>query len=64
MLRHLFGLAIALAVAVPAQAQGPAATVTDLAWMTGHYANDALEENQINNPFPPGYGEDLNPDEF
>ena len=36
---------LVLLVATSAHAQGPAATVSDLAWMTGHYANDSLEEN-------------------
>ena len=36
MRRFLLGLALVL-VAAPAFAQGPSATVDDLAWMTGHY---------------------------
>jgi hypothetical protein len=32
-------------VSAPALAQGPSAKVSDLAWMTGRYTNDSLEEN-------------------
>ena len=53
MQRFLPGLALGFAlvlVAAPAFAQGPSATVDDLAWMTGHYKGDfgpggTLEEN-------------------
>ena len=45
----LLGLGLVLALVTPAFAQGPAATVADLAWMTGHYQGDTgngtLEEN-------------------
>ena len=45
----LFGLALVLVVSAPAFAQRPAATIDDLAWMTGHYkgntGNGTLEEN-------------------
>lgn len=36
---------LVLLAAASSHAQGPAATVSDLAWMTGHYASDSLEEN-------------------
>ena len=36
---------VVLLGASPVLAQAPSATVADLAWMTGHYANDTLEEN-------------------
>ena len=45
----LLGLGLVLVMFAPAFAQGPAATVADLAWMTGHYKGDTgngtLEEN-------------------
>jgi hypothetical protein len=45
----LLGLGLVLAVSAPTFAQGPAATIADLAWMTGHYkgnmGNGTLEEN-------------------
>ncbi len=45
----LLGLGLVLALVTPAFAQGPAATVADLAWMTGNYQGDTgngtLEEN-------------------
>lgn len=40
MRASLIGLALVLAVSAPGLAQGPAATVADLAWMTGHYKGD------------------------
>ena len=45
MQRLLISSAVVLLAAAPALAQGPKAKVTDLAWMTGSYANDTLEEN-------------------
>ena len=43
------GLALVLVMSAPAFAQGPAATIADLAWMTGHYKGafgpGTLEEN-------------------
>ncbi len=45
MRRLLLGSVLVLLVSAPALAQGPSATVADLAWMTGHYSNDSLEEN-------------------
>ncbi len=45
MTRLMTAAAILLVAAAPALAQGPSAKVTDLAWMTGTYANDTLEEN-------------------
>ena len=45
-MQRLFVLsALVLLVSAPALAQGPSAKVTDLAWMTGSYANETLEEN-------------------
>ena len=45
----LLGLGLVLVLVTPTFAQGPAATVADLAWMTGHYQGDTgngtLEEN-------------------
>ena len=45
----LFGLGLVLVTCAPALAQRPAATIADLAWMTGHYkgslGNGTLEEN-------------------
>jgi hypothetical protein len=49
MRRSLIATVLVLLVAIPAFAQGPAAKVSDLAWMTGHYSgktgNGTLEEN-------------------
>lgn len=45
MQRFLIATALVALVAAPALAQGPAAKVTDLAWMTGSYSSDTLEEN-------------------
>ena len=45
MKRYVIAATLVLLLATSAQAQGPEATVNDLAWMTGHYANDSLEEN-------------------
>lgn len=45
MRRLILSSALLLLVSVPAFAQGPAAKVTDLAWMTGHYTSATLEEN-------------------
>ena len=45
MRRLLILSVLALLVSVPALAQGPSAKVTDLAWMTGRYSSDGLEEN-------------------
>ena len=45
-MRSLFiGSALVLVLCAPALAQSPSATVSDLAWMTGHYSSDTLEEN-------------------
>ena len=45
----LLGIGLVLVVSTPAFAQGPAATIADLAWMTGRYMGDTgngtLEEN-------------------
>ena len=45
----LLGLGFVLAASAPTFAQGPAATIGDLAWMSGHYKGDTgngtLEEN-------------------
>ena len=45
MRRSLIGSMLVLFVCSPALAQGPAAKVSDLAWMTGSYSNGSLEEN-------------------
>ena len=49
MRRLLIGSALVLMICAPAFADGPAAKVSDLAWMTGHYkgntGNGSLEEN-------------------
>ena len=45
MVRGFCATLVALLVAGLALAQAPSATVADLSWMTGHYANDGLEEN-------------------
>jgi hypothetical protein len=45
MRRVITSSAVVLLMSVPVFAQGPAAKVTDLAWMTGHYSSAALEEN-------------------
>ena len=45
MQRFLVVSVLVLLASGPALAQGPAAKVADLAWMTGSYANDTLEEN-------------------
>ena len=49
MRRLLLGLGLVLVVSTPTFAQRPAATIADLAWMTGHYEGDTgngtLEEN-------------------
>ena len=45
MLRLFVGSVLVLFATTPALGQGPSATVSDLAWMTGHYSNDSLEEN-------------------
>ena len=49
MRRLLIASVLVLLVCAPALAQGPSATVSDLAWMTGHYKGDTgngtLEEN-------------------
>ena len=49
MRRLLIASVLALLVTAPALAQGPSATISDLAWMTGHYkgntGNGTLEEN-------------------
>ena len=45
MRRSLIGSMLVLLVCSPALAQGPAAKVSDLAWMTGSYSNGSLEEN-------------------
>ena len=45
MQRFLVVSGLILLAGAPALAQGPAAKVTDLAWMTGSYASDTLEEN-------------------
>ena len=45
MRRLLIGSALVLLLSAPALAQGPSAKVSDLAWMTGHYSNESLEEN-------------------
>ena len=37
MRRMLIGFALVLFASAPALAEGPAAKVSDLAWMTGHY---------------------------
>ncbi len=48
MRRMLIGFALVLFASAPALAEGPAAKVSDLAWMTGHYkgntGNGTLEE--------------------
>lgn len=49
-MRMMLGLALVLASAAPALAEGPPAKVADLAWMTGYYKGDfgaggTLEEN-------------------
>ncbi|MDP6581066.1 MAG: DUF6265 family protein [Vicinamibacterales bacterium] len=45
MQRFLVVSALVLLVGAPALAQGPSAKVTDLAWMSGSYTSDTLEEN-------------------
>ncbi|HJN42853.1 MAG: hypothetical protein CL477_16000 [Acidobacteria bacterium] len=45
MRRLLVGSVLVLLVATPSLAQGPSAQVSDLAWMTGHYSSESLEEN-------------------
>ncbi len=45
MRRLLISSVLVLLVSVPTFAEGPAAKVTDLAWMTGHYTSATLEEN-------------------
>lgn len=48
-MRFLIGSAVVFITSASALAAGPAATVSDLAWMTGHYTgatgNGTLEEN-------------------
>jgi hypothetical protein len=45
MQRLFVGSILVLFAAIPALGQGPSATVSDLAWMTGRYSNGSLEEN-------------------
>jgi hypothetical protein len=41
----IVGFALVFVIAAPTLGAGPPATVSDLAWMTGHYGNGSLEEN-------------------